>query len=165
MGRAPRPVLVDTGIKKCFRSSGRVVPGTPGYIPPETWPAGVWYPRGDIYSLGVVFFQMLSEKFVEPCDGRSSRIPMEYFPRTSPEFADFVGQMTCALRQERPRAREALKHPWVVQSATSSWMPPSINAPLSSMNLSDTAAIDSASQPPWPAAVQLPAGVEANISS
>merc|ERR1712232_520348 len=32
--------------------------GTPGYIPPETLRKRKWFPRGDVFSLGVVMFQM-----------------------------------------------------------------------------------------------------------
>lgn len=28
--------------------------GTPGYIPPETWQTEVWYPVGDVFSMGIL---------------------------------------------------------------------------------------------------------------
>lgn len=65
-------VLIDFGLSTAFTSNREGVCGTPGYIPPETWRrahsvdnpcaglksiwarTGVWYPRGDVFSLGIV---------------------------------------------------------------------------------------------------------------
>lgn len=116
--RNPRPVFVDFGLSRAFNfeKNDRLC-GTPGYIPPETWQSGNWYPRGDIYSLGVAFFQLLAGTMVESAIGKTMRIPMEKFPKGSAELADFVGHMTFPIRQHRPRAREALQHAWMISSS------------------------------------------------
>merc|ERR1712217_921866 len=57
--RSPVVVITDSGLAQCFAASRGGVCGTPGYIPPETWHTGRWYPKGDCFSLGVVALQML----------------------------------------------------------------------------------------------------------
>ncbi|CAJ1449378.1 unnamed protein product, partial [Effrenium voratum] len=55
----PRVVLIDFGLSTAFTSLREGVCGTPGYIPPETWRTGIWFPRGDVFSMGIVFFQCI----------------------------------------------------------------------------------------------------------
>jgi serine/threonine protein kinase len=63
----PEVVIVDFGLAKAMGSSdsGRFG-GTPGYIPPETLVHKKWFPRGDVFSLGVVMFQMLTDRLPSP---------------------------------------------------------------------------------------------------
>lgn len=59
--KAPRAVLIDLGIAQFFADTlSSEACGTPGYIPPEVWEMRFWCPRGDVFSLGIVFFQLLS---------------------------------------------------------------------------------------------------------
>jgi serine/threonine protein kinase len=62
----PEVVIVDFGLAKAMgvKDTG-VFGGTPGYIPPETLKHKKWFPRGDIFSLGVVMFQMLTDRLPE----------------------------------------------------------------------------------------------------
>lgn len=56
----PHAVIIDFGL--CVAAAGDTeAGGTEGYMPPEVLSTGVWFPRGDIFSLGVVFFQLLTE--------------------------------------------------------------------------------------------------------
>jgi len=55
----PTIVLIDFGLARNFVVNGNPG-GTPGYAPPEVWTRGLWTPRGDVHSLGVVMFQMFS---------------------------------------------------------------------------------------------------------
>merc|ERR1712096_271374 len=57
----PQIALVDFGLAQCSAGAG-MSGGTPGYMPPETLQTGVWFPRGDIFSMGVVFFQILTDR-------------------------------------------------------------------------------------------------------
>lgn len=57
----PDVVVIDFGISKAMSTADGGVCGTPGYIPPETWTAGKWYPKGDIFSLGVVMMQLVTD--------------------------------------------------------------------------------------------------------
>jgi Ca2+-binding EF-hand superfamily protein len=56
----PHVVLIDFGLAMNFADKRVGICGTPGYIPPETWQKGYWVPKGDVFSLGVVFFQLMS---------------------------------------------------------------------------------------------------------
>ncbi|CAE7566892.1 BRI1, partial [Symbiodinium sp. CCMP2592] len=62
----PEVVLVDFGRAQSFCSKVTGISGTPGYIPPETWKRYRWQPQGDIFSLGVVFFQLLAARVPLP---------------------------------------------------------------------------------------------------
>eukprot|EP00971_Amphidinium_carterae_P053962 1062501-Amphidinium_carterae.1 len=42
------------------------VGGTPGYIPPETWSTGKWFPRGDNFSMGVTMVQLTDRMPPDP---------------------------------------------------------------------------------------------------
>eukprot|EP00929_Paragymnodinium_shiwhaense_P049687 TRINITY_DN25043_c0_g1_i1.p1 TRINITY_DN25043_c0_g1~~TRINITY_DN25043_c0_g1_i1.p1 ORF type:complete len:433 (+),score=98.68 TRINITY_DN25043_c0_g1_i1:209-1507(+) len=52
----PRVVIIDFGMARSF--SGQRSGGTPGYQPPEVWSHGLWMARGDIFSLGVMFWSI-----------------------------------------------------------------------------------------------------------
>jgi len=57
----PQIALIDFGLTKCSAGEGQSG-GTPGYMPPEFFDFQVWLPRGDIFCMGVVFFQLLADK-------------------------------------------------------------------------------------------------------
>lgn len=57
----PHVVLIDFGVCQSSAGSG-LAGGTPGYRPPETNESDIWFPRGDIFCMGVVFFQILADK-------------------------------------------------------------------------------------------------------
>jgi len=57
----PNVVLIDFGlVQQCGVSAEIGVCGTPGYIPPETFQTGYWVPKGDMFSAGVMFYQIVS---------------------------------------------------------------------------------------------------------
>jgi len=56
----PEIVIIDYGMAAFSLASDKGVCGTPGYIPPETWAYGSWYPKGDVFAMGVVCAQMLT---------------------------------------------------------------------------------------------------------
>jgi len=57
----PEVALIDFGLTKSSGGDGQSG-GTPGYMPPEFFNLQVWLPRGDIFCMGVVFFQLLADK-------------------------------------------------------------------------------------------------------
>lgn len=59
---SPKVVIIDFGLMQTAASDRTLVAGTPGYIPPEVWEAGKWYPSGDVFSMGVVVMQMLLDR-------------------------------------------------------------------------------------------------------
>lgn len=126
----PRPVLIDFGLSAPFSDVVAGVSGTPGYIPPETWETGLWDPRGDIFSLGITFFQLMTGQVpnstgsvmgvLQPCaDSRALKhaafqlaMPWERFPQSMPFLQQLVKQMVHRSCTERPRAQKALRHEW-----------------------------------------------------
>lgn len=65
----PQIALIDFGLAQCSAGDG-VSGGTPGYIPPETLETSIWFPRGDIFSMGVVFFQIMADKTPSETTGK-----------------------------------------------------------------------------------------------
>mmetsp|Transcript_65773 Transcript_65773/g.183208 ORF Transcript_65773/g.183208 Transcript_65773/m.183208 type:complete len:776 (+) Transcript_65773:72-2399(+) len=65
---APQVVVIDFGLSNNFNSKSRAG-GTPGYMPPEVWEYGLWTPKGDVFSLGVMFYSMRTGRspFTEGC--------------------------------------------------------------------------------------------------
>lgn len=53
----PQVVVIDFGLSNSFSSQSHPG-GTPGYMPPEVWEYGLWTPKGDVFSIGVMLFTM-----------------------------------------------------------------------------------------------------------
>lgn len=66
---SPNVVIIDLGMAQATASSG-MAGGTPGYRPPETNKDNVWFPKGDIFALGVTFFQLLADKVPDEKTGK-----------------------------------------------------------------------------------------------
>lgn len=127
---SPRPVLIDFGLSVPFSNAKGGISGTPGYIPPETWELGHWYPSGDVYSLGITFFQLMVGQvptatgsklgILQPAAdpellrkvGLRPVLPWHRFPQAMPGLADLVQKMTAPVRYQRPRAPQCMVHPW-----------------------------------------------------
>jgi len=69
----PEVVIIDLGLAKSYLvdQSG----GTPGYMPPEVVDLfaggqGAWYPKGDVFSMGVTCFQILTKRVPDEKTGR-----------------------------------------------------------------------------------------------
>jgi formylglycine-generating enzyme required for sulfatase activity/serine/threonine protein kinase len=56
-------VLTASGTSASFSRSGVMV-GTPAYMSPEAWDGEGWTPAADVYSLGCVFYEMLTGKLL-----------------------------------------------------------------------------------------------------
>jgi len=100
-------------------------------VPPETLIDLKWYPRGDIFSLGVTFFQVLCEMipphsgvFIDGCKSAREiyRATVEREPDWSRFPADLHGlqelltKMLAKDRMRRPRAPQVLIHKWLTKS-------------------------------------------------
>jgi serine/threonine protein kinase len=110
--------------------------GTPGYIPPETNKDGIWYPKGDVFSMGVTFFQLLSG--MVPCDDPAQAgvfqegaryisdeiwekdvvyftatrpIPTDKIADDYPGTLDWLPAMLEKNRHDRPTCAELLREP------------------------------------------------------
>jgi eukaryotic-like serine/threonine-protein kinase len=92
--------------------------GTPGYIAPEYVEAGITTPASDVYSLGVVLYEMVTAKM--PFDARgqaellffpltrapippSQRVRAAGAPAIPPEIESLVLRMIARRPEERPR--------------------------------------------------------------
>ncbi|CAJ1399659.1 unnamed protein product [Effrenium voratum] len=137
--RHPRIVYIDFGLSQHFARKAHNISGTPGYIPPETWQEQVWFPSGDIFSLGVVWFQMLAGRvptgdkrgiFQEAADlqqiGRvtcDAPPPWHQFPAQWRQLGGLVASMLQKQKILRPRAEALLKDTWFASNSDAS-LPP-----------------------------------------
>jgi len=64
----PQVVVIDFGLANEFTTRSHPG-GTPGYMPPEVWDQGLWTPKGDVFSIGVMIFSMRTgcSPFIEDC--------------------------------------------------------------------------------------------------
>jgi len=139
--QAPRPVLIDFGLSEPFSKKKGGVSGTPGYIPPETWETGYWYPVGDIYSLGITMFQLMVGQVpsstgsvlgvLQPSPdpqqlrnvGLHPQLPWQRFPKEMPVLEELVRAMAAPARTSRLRAPQCLSHKWF-SARTDASLPP-----------------------------------------
>jgi len=120
----PHVVLIDFGLAAKFTGDALGACGTPGYIPPETWQKEYWIPKGDVFSLGVVFFQLLggiNQLFA----GYMGAMSMDDVSRATiggqPPFQMFndkpdFQQLVVGMLEKDPQCRctitQASMHPW-----------------------------------------------------
>merc|ERR1712087_1053751 len=126
-------VIIDFGLSQAFTTGTEDVCGTPGYIPPETWETGRWVPKGDIYSMSLVCFQVLSDQsgsddvapFVqahsqeeEEFKQRASQsLPWDMVPPDLEQRDAVIDWLAAGINKrvkDRPTARAILAFPWFV---------------------------------------------------
>jgi len=135
----PSVVLIDFGLSTVFAGEG-ISGGTPGYVPPETIDSGVWYPKGDTFSMGVVMFQLVTGRVPRLEDAppyreglfthgvleemkkghdalafvRKNILSMSPpFQRIKqPQLRDLLQRMLDKNRRTRLKVKMALKHEW-----------------------------------------------------
>lgn len=129
----PEVVIIDLGLSKaCMRVDAEAC-GTPGYIPPETYAHGKWFPRGDIFSYGTTMYALLANwvmgipqqdgdwasVFLQGCSSfpdivkRTSTFHPDFSkirPRI-PEFEALIAACISKRDLDRPRAPQALAYP------------------------------------------------------
>lgn len=124
----PRLVLIDFGLATKF-TGGLEAGGTPGYIPPETWQRGYWVPKGDVFSLGVIFFHLLAgisglfSGYLGPCGNTSdvarctcfANPPFQLF-NNRPGFQQLLAAMLQKSPQQRPRINMVARHAWFMNA-------------------------------------------------
>ncbi len=118
LGRDGSIKVADFGIAQyitvAMANEGEAICGTPGYLPPETFEGKGYGPAGDIFGLGVVFYQALSGG--RPFEGRSTHevlvktmadpaIPIvEWVPDLPESLAHLVMSMLEKAPEKRPTA-------------------------------------------------------------
>lgn len=118
-GRVDYVKLLDFGIAKLEGSDDASVMGTPAYMAPEQLQGRLVDPRADIYSFGVVLFEMLSTR--RPFTGKSAGEllikhateeppPLDTPDRPVPrELARLVFRCLAKARDERPSSAEEVE--------------------------------------------------------
>jgi len=119
----PHVMIIDLGVSVAMaRKPTGDCAGTPGYVPPETYDLGKWFPVGDIFSMGVVMVQMV----IDPHDVFFSvgcrsieEIASATFTREPPfEKVPYEGlEQLCKQcldknKDTRPRIPKVLHDPW-----------------------------------------------------
>lgn len=129
----PTVVIIDLGLSQAMNTDSAGPCGTPGYIPPETWQGGKWFPRGDVFSYGVVCCQILTDKipdektgaagiFSEGCMTMDDVIgatstrppPLHLLQVQNPACQQWIAACLQKAIQGRPRAPQVLQMPWFV---------------------------------------------------
>jgi len=114
----PQIVVIDFGLANKFAAHSRPG-GTPGYMPPEVWEFGLWTPRGDVFSIGVLLCSMRTgvQPFTQGCksleeiEDRTKNIVPE-MEHGSSELKSLVYCMIDRNFRNRPMIETILKDPW-----------------------------------------------------
>jgi len=62
----PEVVIIDFGVSQSATTDrDGTIYGTPGYIPPEVLETKKWFPRSDVFSMGVVLLQMMTDRVLD----------------------------------------------------------------------------------------------------
>lgn len=99
--------------------------GTPGYVAPEIFTGEGYSYKADIFSLGSVFYNLLTGRFLFNADTPAmlmkangacdvSKIK-QFLGNTSKTCQDLLMWMIEADPEDRPSAKESLKHDWFQQ--------------------------------------------------
>ena len=113
--RDGRPVLMDFGAGRVRKmregESELVVTGTPRYMAPETFRREPATPQSDLYSVGVLLYNLVTGDFpvtgtvpeIMAAHEKGARTPLaERDPELPEEFVAVVERATAAAREERP---------------------------------------------------------------
>eukprot|EP00933_Yihiella_yeosuensis_P063050 TRINITY_DN6610_c0_g1_i2.p1 TRINITY_DN6610_c0_g1~~TRINITY_DN6610_c0_g1_i2.p1 ORF type:complete len:686 (-),score=166.90 TRINITY_DN6610_c0_g1_i2:67-2124(-) len=113
----PKVVIIDFGLAKEF--SGDRQGGTPGYMPPEVWEGNPWNPKGDVFCLAVMFWDIFNGRQGGPflCHDAPPYARIAELTRTAPmdcsKFPDGLKQLVEKMSKkvffERPTARAVLQ--------------------------------------------------------
>jgi len=142
--RRPEVVIIDFGVAQSCASSKASMSGTPNYMPPEVWTDKKWYPVGDIFSMGVVMVQMVTDNipehhralrpgemlrgiFAEGCDTvadvaratQTREAPVHLVAAQFPGLADLTRGLLEKDWCRRPTADQALAHAWLAKCSSS----------------------------------------------
>jgi len=131
---APEVIIIDLGMAGAMSGKDKGICGTPGYIPPEVYAEGKWFPQGDVFSMGVVMVQLMTNKvpnektgkmgvFQEGCMTmedlqtviQSREAPLHLMEVQHPHFVSVVQQCLIKDRRTRAKAPMVLQSPWFLQ--------------------------------------------------
>lgn len=96
--------------------------GTPGYVAPEVFTKDGYSYKADVFSLGCVFFNLLTSCYVFAGKDNNDLLQQNmqcdlthierYIDVKTPQCKDLLIKMLSKEPQSRPTARECLQHPW-----------------------------------------------------
>eukprot|EP00930_Biecheleria_cincta_P003043 TRINITY_DN103984_c0_g1_i2.p1 TRINITY_DN103984_c0_g1~~TRINITY_DN103984_c0_g1_i2.p1 ORF type:complete len:631 (-),score=122.57 TRINITY_DN103984_c0_g1_i2:371-1981(-) len=129
----PEAVIIDFGLSKSFTED--VSGGTPGYMPPElvdifAGGSGAWYPKGDVFSMGVTCLQLVTDQVPDADTGKTGVFTRgqvgasdwigftktRQAPLNKVSFPSLKSMLTKCLqknRKLRPTASQVLAEPWL----------------------------------------------------
>jgi len=126
----PKIALIDLGMVS-KSAEHHATGGTAGYLPPESCDNGVWWPKGDVFAMGVTFFQLMADKvpdektmklgiFTEGCSTmeqatqavKTREPPFELIRYDFPGAMDWLPSMLEKNRNDRPSAPELMTYDW-----------------------------------------------------
>lgn len=127
---SPDVVLIDFGLSRAMAADEPgMISGTPGYIPPETWESGAWFPTGDVFSMGVTILQVLLDRVAEKDwifgsgdfhthreikQATATRVPpFDLLPPEMPGLRCLLEKMLQKDLNKRPRAPCMLGDTWL----------------------------------------------------
>merc|ERR1719359_2806769 len=132
----PICAIIDFGLAHVCAGPGEAG-GTPGYIPPETNARHIWYPKGDIFALGVAFFQLLADKTPNEKLGTfgvfqegfrtlddvvrftaTRPLPLHLISGQYPGVMSWLPNMCSKEKKPRPRAPALLELPFFKEETT-----------------------------------------------
>eukprot|EP00931_Biecheleriopsis_adriatica_P004853 TRINITY_DN106459_c0_g1_i1.p1 TRINITY_DN106459_c0_g1~~TRINITY_DN106459_c0_g1_i1.p1 ORF type:complete len:941 (-),score=189.20 TRINITY_DN106459_c0_g1_i1:130-2556(-) len=79
----PQMIVIDFGLANKFNAKSGVG-GTPGYMPPEVWEYGLWTPRGDVFSIGVMMFTLRTGR--SPFNPEGNKASLEQISKQTREL-------------------------------------------------------------------------------
>merc|ERR1719324_623288 len=133
---APEVVLIDFGVSKAMAAVQNDPGGSPGYVPPETILQRKWFPRGDIFCMGVVMMQMVTDKVPNEKSQKQKGIflegskdvqqiyektlheqpPFHLVPCHMPMLATLCRKTLAKEMEKRLTAPQVLNDPWLQRS-------------------------------------------------
>lgn len=115
----PAIVVIDFGLADKFTAKRMRTAGTPGYMPPEVWSHRLWTAKGDVHSLGVMFYQMFTGEQCYPASTQaeierktlSMQVDLEPLGRYG-SLQSLVGDMLNKDYKKRPTCGQVLEAPF-----------------------------------------------------
>mmetsp|Transcript_41034 Transcript_41034/g.102035 ORF Transcript_41034/g.102035 Transcript_41034/m.102035 type:complete len:352 (-) Transcript_41034:666-1721(-) len=125
--------VTDFGLSKIFADdlAGEVVMktacGTPGYVAPEVLTKDTYSEQVDLWSIGVIVYILLcgfppfygdnDAQMFKKIKSGTYKFLTPYWDPISQEAKDFVAKLLVVDPKKRMTAADALKHPWLTQTA------------------------------------------------
>lgn len=118
---APNVVVIDFGLARDFKKYSTGVMGTPGYMPPEVWMQGIWTIYGDVFSMGVMFYNLyclhqrkaFEGRTVQQLQAQACQLAVDWQPLSNClSFQHLVQQMMQPSFKARPKVEQVMMHDW-----------------------------------------------------